>query len=85
MAKKNGNYLMLDNGTSWPLPLSIDSRKDSISWKLRYSDEYNKTNNRLYLASIVDSYLFMILEMTQKQRNAVCKEIQEFVFRNEEK
>jgi len=64
-------YTLCDNETVWP---SLD--QGDLEHMLRYGTNWQITDNRFLLASIVSAYQQMI-NMTQKDRNYICKELRE--------
>jgi len=67
------DYAILADGTSF----RFVSQDDDLSWRLTWAPESITEEDRLRLASLLDSYHYLMFECTQKRRNAVCKEIKE--------
>jgi len=68
--KNTSTRAMLSNGSVWPLPCED---MGELEWQLRYGRGELSRSQRLDIAGIVNSYMFMIGNCTQKERNAICK------------
>lgn len=67
----NNKFLMLDNETVVPL------LNDNIEWILRYGSNEDIIKNKLYIASIISSYKYLI-ETTNQRRNYIVNGIKKF-------
>lgn len=65
---------VLNDGTMWRIPTDND-----IPWRLTHAQDSITETDMLILASLWESYNYMIFECTQKRRNAVCEEIKELM------
>lgn len=70
---KEKDYAILADGTSF----RFVNQDDDLAWKLTWAPESITEEDRMRLASLLDSYHYLMFECTQKRRNAVCKEIKE--------
>lgn len=52
---KHGRYIRIE-GTTWPDPVDASE----IDWTLRYGKPEDIIKDRLYIASIVSSYTFLV-------------------------
>jgi hypothetical protein len=73
--KKNKNRYVNFDGMCWPLP------NNQLEYILRYGNDENILNNKLVIASIINSYNSLFLK-TQKRRNYIIKKIKEKINNN---
>lgn len=74
MARATKISAHFDDGTAWPLPHIKD-----LEWRLRYAGDYGppiEKSELLTAAWIVSSFRTIVLEMTQKERNDVCRRLE---------
>ncbi|WKW86358.1 hypothetical protein SEA_BUDSKI_81 [Gordonia phage Budski] len=70
--------IKLSDGSSWPRPALESDDEYGVGHRLRYLPQDKLTREDLLLAAtICDSYGYMVVELTQRRRNAVCSEIQQ--------
>lgn len=50
-----------------------------LDWKLRYAPDSITRGDILAAASIIESYVYMIAETTQKKRDLVCRDLRSIV------
>lgn len=60
---------------TFPSPIEPASDQAGVEWKLRYAPEAITREDRMYLASIVSAYAYLVCEMTAKDRNLVVSEM----------
>lgn len=68
------DFAVLSDGTAFRFP---NHNEDDLIWRLTYAQESITHTDMLRLASLMDSYHYLLFECTQKRRNAVCQEIKE--------
>jgi len=71
MGKRIGlDIIKLDNETIWRVPTD-----DDLQWRLTYAPDTITNTEKMILASLMDSYKYLVFECTQRHRNSVCEEI----------
>ena len=68
---KEKDYAIMDDGTAF----RFVNPSDDLSWRLTFAQESITSTDMFRLASLMDSYHYLMFECTQKRRNAVCSEI----------
>jgi len=68
------DYAVLEDGTAFRFP---NHNEDNLMRRLTYAQDSITHTDMSRLASLMDSYHYLLFECTQKRRNAVCKEIKE--------
>ena len=75
------DYVTLTDGSSFRV---VNHNEDDLMWRLTWAQDSITETDMLRLASMMDSYHYLMFECTQKRRNAVIKEIRE-AYREEHK
>jgi len=70
-------WLKLTEGSTWPRPALESDESVGVEWKLRHAPDTLTRADQLLAASVMSAYGYMIIDMTQKRRNAVCREIRQ--------
>jgi hypothetical protein len=65
-------WVRLSNKTTWP---RVCARTRYISWLCRYGSTENIEKNRYVIASFIDAFEAMVVGLTQKERNDLCRAI----------
>lgn len=64
-----------DKSRKFPSPIETVSDDNGVGWKLRYAPDSLTREDRMYAASILDAYAYLVCHMTAKERQSVVSEI----------
>ncbi len=70
----HGAYVKVGGDMTFPNPAS--ERLSDIEWRFRYARESLKAEDLLFAASIMSAYRELVLQKSQRDRNAVCSALQ---------
>jgi hypothetical protein len=70
-------WLRLGDGSTWPRPALESDPGVSVEWKLRHTPGALTREDRMFAASVLHAYNYLLCDMTQKRRNTICREIRQ--------